>query len=112
MVTVTAFAARPSTVRLTVISPRPFKLRDGSFRGKGFRFQLNRRPDLPASSQNAGFSQSNCKPSLGAVMGGIVPVPISPQLTFKNIESYHDTVAHVANAAGASMLLTTTATRQ
>jgi fatty-acyl-CoA synthase len=49
---------------------------------------------------------------LGAVMGGIVPVPISPQLTFKNIESYHDTVAHIANAAGASMLLTTTSTRQ
>lgn len=49
---------------------------------------------------------------LGAVMGGIVPVPISPQLTFKNIESYHDTVAHIANAAGASMLLTTTGTRQ
>lgn len=49
---------------------------------------------------------------LGAVMGGIVPVPISPQLTFKNIESYHDTVAHIANAAGASMMLTTTSTRQ
>lgn len=38
---------------------------------------------------------------LGAVMGGIVPVPISPQLTFKNIEGYHDTVAHIASAAGA-----------
>ncbi len=49
---------------------------------------------------------------LGAVMGGIVPVPISPQLTFKNIEGYHDTVAHIANAAGASLLLTTQSTRQ
>lgn len=49
---------------------------------------------------------------LGAVMGGIVPVPISPQLSFKNIESYHDTVAHIANASGAKLLLTTTATRQ
>lgn len=49
---------------------------------------------------------------LGAVMGGIVPVPISPQLTFKNIEGYHDTVAHIASAAGASLLLTTQATRQ
>src|SRR6187401_1814766 len=47
---------------------------------------------------------------LGAVMGGIVPVPIYPQLSFKNVESYHDTVAHIANAAGASMLLTTTTT--
>lgn len=49
---------------------------------------------------------------LGAVMGGIVPVPISPQLSFKNIESYHDTVTHIANASGASLLLTTTTTRQ
>ncbi|MBX3231581.1 MAG: fatty acyl-AMP ligase [Labilithrix sp.] len=49
---------------------------------------------------------------LGAVMGGIVPVPISPQLSFKNIEGYHDTVAHIANASGASLLLTTTATKQ
>jgi len=49
---------------------------------------------------------------LGAVMGGIVPVPISPQLSFKNIESYHDTVAHITNASGAALLLTTTSTRQ
>jgi fatty-acyl-CoA synthase len=49
---------------------------------------------------------------LGAVMGGIVPVPISPQLSFKNIEGYHDTIAHIANASGASMLLTTTTTKQ
>lgn len=49
---------------------------------------------------------------VGAVLGGIVPVPMSPQLTFKNIESYHDTIAHIANASGASMLLTTTNTRQ
>lgn len=49
---------------------------------------------------------------LGAVMGGIVPVPISPQLSFKNIEGYHDTVTHIANASGAALLLTTTSTRQ
>lgn len=49
---------------------------------------------------------------LGAVMGGIVPVPISPQLSFKNIEGYHDTVGHIANASGASLLLTTTTTKQ
>ncbi len=49
---------------------------------------------------------------LGAVMGGIVPVPISPQLSFKNIEGYHDVVTHIANASGASLLLTTTTTRQ
>jgi len=49
---------------------------------------------------------------LGAIMGGIVPVPMYPQLTFKNVESYHDTVTHIANASGASLLLTTPATRQ
>jgi fatty-acyl-CoA synthase len=49
---------------------------------------------------------------LGAMMGGIVPVPISPQLSFKNVETYHDTVAHIANASGAALLLTTAATRQ
>jgi fatty-acyl-CoA synthase len=48
---------------------------------------------------------------LGAVMGGIVPVPIYPQLSFKNVESYHETVTHIANASGASMLLTTTTTK-
>lgn len=48
---------------------------------------------------------------LGAVMGGIVPVPIYPQLSFKNVESYHDTVTHIANASGASMLLTTATTK-
>ena len=48
---------------------------------------------------------------LGAVMGGIVPVPIYPQLSFKNVESYHDTVTHIANASGASMLLTTPTTQ-
>jgi fatty-acyl-CoA synthase len=49
---------------------------------------------------------------LGALFAGVVPVPIYPQLTFKNIESYHDIVAHIARASGASMLLTTAATRQ
>jgi fatty-acyl-CoA synthase len=49
---------------------------------------------------------------LGAIMGGIVPVPISPQLSFKNIEGYHDTVTHITNASGAALLLTTASTRQ
>lgn len=48
---------------------------------------------------------------LGAIMGGIVPVPIYPQLSFKNVESYHDTVTHIANASGAAMVLTTAATK-
>jgi fatty-acyl-CoA synthase len=49
---------------------------------------------------------------LGALFAGVVPVPIYPQLSFKNIEGYHDTVAHIARASGAAMLLTTTPTRQ
>jgi fatty-acyl-CoA synthase len=49
---------------------------------------------------------------LGAMTAGAVPVPIYPQLSFKNVETYHDTVTHIANAAGASLLLTTPATKQ
>jgi len=48
---------------------------------------------------------------LGALFAGIVPVPIYPQLTFRNIDGYHDTAAHIARAAGAAMLLTTAAAR-
>jgi fatty-acyl-CoA synthase len=48
---------------------------------------------------------------LGALFAGVVPVPIYPQLSFKNIESYHDTVAHVVVASGAAILLTTSATK-
>ncbi len=48
---------------------------------------------------------------LGAIFAGVVPVPIFPQLSFKNVEGYHDTVAHIARASGARMLLTTTSTR-
>jgi fatty-acyl-CoA synthase len=49
---------------------------------------------------------------LGALFAGIVPVPIYPQLTFKNIEGYLDTVTHIARASGAAMLLTTATTRR
>ena len=48
---------------------------------------------------------------LAALFAGVIPVPIYPQLSFKNIEGYHDTITHVANASSAAMLLTTTATR-
>ncbi|MGH7440316.1 MAG: AMP-binding protein, partial [Polyangiaceae bacterium] len=46
---------------------------------------------------------------LGALFAGVVPVPIYPQLTLKNVEGYHETVGHIARASGASMLLTTDA---
>jgi fatty-acyl-CoA synthase len=48
---------------------------------------------------------------LGAVMAGVVPVPMYPQLSFKNVEAYHETVAHIARASGAKALLTTATTR-
>jgi fatty-acyl-CoA synthase len=48
---------------------------------------------------------------LGALFAGVVPVPIYPQLSFKNIDGYHDTVAHIVRASGARMLLTTATTR-
>ncbi|HEX3344732.1 MAG TPA: fatty acyl-AMP ligase, partial [Polyangiaceae bacterium] len=48
---------------------------------------------------------------LGALFAGVVPVPIYPQLTFKNLDGYLDTVAHIARASGAGMLLTTEATK-
>jgi fatty-acyl-CoA synthase len=48
---------------------------------------------------------------LGALFAGIVPVPLVPQLSFKNVESYHLAVSHVVRASGAAMLLTTAATQ-
>jgi fatty-acyl-CoA synthase len=48
---------------------------------------------------------------LAAIVAGIVPVPMYPQLSFRNVESYHETVAHIVRASGAKALLTTAATR-
>ncbi len=48
---------------------------------------------------------------LGALFAGVIPVPIYPQLSFKNVESYHATVAHIATASGAALLLTNAASR-
>ena len=47
---------------------------------------------------------------LGAIYAGVVPVPMYPQLSFKNVDSYHETVAHITRASGAKLLLTTQAT--
>jgi fatty-acyl-CoA synthase len=49
---------------------------------------------------------------LGALFAGVVPVPIYPQLSFKNIDGYVESVAHIARASGSVLLLTTQATRQ
>jgi fatty-acyl-CoA synthase len=48
---------------------------------------------------------------LGALFAGVVPVPMYPQLSFKNIESYHATVAHVVKASRAAVLLTAASTK-
>jgi len=48
---------------------------------------------------------------LGALFAGVVPVPVYPQMSFKNIESYTDSVSHISRASGAAMLLTTAAAR-
>jgi fatty-acyl-CoA synthase len=48
---------------------------------------------------------------LGALFAGMIAVPIYPQLSFRNVESYHDAVAHIARASGSRMLLTTSATK-
>jgi fatty-acyl-CoA synthase len=48
---------------------------------------------------------------VGALFAGVVPVPVYPQLTLKNVAAYHETVAHIVRASGASMLLTTDAAR-
>jgi fatty-acyl-CoA synthase len=48
---------------------------------------------------------------LGTLFAGLVPVPLSPQLSMSSIDAYHATVAHIVRAAGAVVLLTTTAAR-
>jgi fatty-acyl-CoA synthase len=48
---------------------------------------------------------------LGTLFAGLVPVPLSPQLSMSSIEAYDATVAHIVRAAGAAVLLTTTAAR-
>lgn len=43
---------------------------------------------------------------LGALVAGIVPVPIYPSATFKRVEGYVDIVGHIVEAAGSRVLLT------
>jgi fatty-acyl-CoA synthase len=48
---------------------------------------------------------------LATLFAGLVPVPLSPQLSFTSADAYLETVAHVARAAAATVLLTTQAAR-
>jgi len=42
---------------------------------------------------------------LGAVVGGLVPVPIFPRASFKNVESYIDVLAHIVSVAKARVAI-------
>ena len=48
---------------------------------------------------------------LGAVMAGIVPVPVYPPTSFKAKNSYLETLAHIVRAAGARALVTLETTK-
>lgn len=49
---------------------------------------------------------------LGAMMAGAVPVPIYPPFSFKNIDGYVDTLAHILRASRSSILVTNPALQQ
>jgi fatty-acyl-CoA synthase len=42
----------------------------------------------------------------GAVVGGVVPVPMYPPLTLAKMEAYGETVRHILDASGATVLVT------
>ncbi len=42
---------------------------------------------------------------LGAVVAGVVPVPIFPRASFKNVDGYVDVLAHIIKTSGASLTL-------
>ncbi len=49
---------------------------------------------------------------LGAVLAGVVPVPIYPRVGFKASDGYVDTVSHITNAAGSAAIVTTRAMQE
>jgi fatty-acyl-CoA synthase len=48
---------------------------------------------------------------LAAQFAGLVPVPMFPQVSPKNVDAYHATAAHIVRAAGAAVVLTTESNR-
>jgi fatty-acyl-CoA synthase len=48
---------------------------------------------------------------IGAVVAGVVPVPIYPRASFKARNAYVDTVRHIVATSGAKVLLTTESTK-
>jgi fatty-acyl-CoA synthase len=49
---------------------------------------------------------------LGAIVAGVVPVPMYPAMSFKDIAGYQATVRHVLESAGARALLVSSAMRE
>lgn len=49
---------------------------------------------------------------LGGIVGGFVPVPIFPRASFKNVDSYVDTLAHIVELSGSRVLLCMEANRE
>lgn len=49
---------------------------------------------------------------MGALYAGLVPVPIYPRMTLRNLDAYVETVGHIASASGARVLVTTPNARQ
>ena len=93
---------------------------DGSERLRSFDDMANesrRRAAAPRVSASEGRSRRARHPrrrrvralAPGDPVRRPVPVPLYPQLSFNSIEAYHSTVAHIARAAGAAVLLTTAA---
>jgi len=48
---------------------------------------------------------------LGAVVAGVVPVPVYPRASFKAKNAYVETVSHIVRASGARVLITLASTR-
>lgn len=48
---------------------------------------------------------------VGACVAGVIPVPIFPRASFKGLDGYVDTVAHICKGSGAQYLLTMEATK-
>ncbi|MCC7541446.1 MAG: fatty acyl-AMP ligase [Deltaproteobacteria bacterium] len=49
---------------------------------------------------------------MGALYAGVIPVPIYPRLTLRNLEAYVETVGHIADASGARVVVTSPNARQ
>src|SRR6185312_13602057 len=49
---------------------------------------------------------------LGALFAGVVPVPIHSQAVARNVDAYHDSLGHIARAAGAAVVLASPSARE